>query len=135
MIAADVMSTNPKTLEPSATLSEAIHLLRDEQVRHLPITHDGAVVGMLSDRDVRELSLGAVLADDVVAFHARMDQPIGSIANTEVVTVTPEASLRRIVELLLERRLGAIPVVEADGVKLVGMVSTVDVMRALLDHV
>lgn len=133
MIAADAMTPAPRSLPPTAPLADAIHLLRDEGVRHLPVTEDGHVVGMLSDRDLRELSLGAVLAEEPATFHARLDQPIGPLAQPDVATVSPETELRVVVDLLLERRIGAVPVVEKDGGKLVGVVSAVDVLRAVRD--
>lgn len=135
MIAADAMSENPRSLPPSAPLADAIHLLRDLGVRHVPITDSGRVVGIVSDRDLREFSLGAVLAQDTSTFHERLNQRVGALAAHEVVTVSPETELRVVVELLLERRIGAVPVVEKDGGKLVGMVSAVDVLRAVRDLV
>ncbi len=135
MNAVDVMTQNPRTLPPSASLSEAIALMRHERVRHLPLTVEGRVVGMLSDRDLRELSLGALLAGDVEEGRDRMAQAIGDVAARDVVTVQPQTELRVIVDLLVERRIGAVPVVDADGGRIVGLVSVVDVLRAVRDLV
>jgi acetoin utilization protein AcuB len=135
MNAADIMTPSPRSLPPSAPLSQAIDLLKDEQVRHLPVTDDGVVVGILSDRDVRELSLGAVLADDAEAREARLAQPLGPLMMTDVETVTPETEIRLVIDLFLEKRLSAVPVVDPDRGALVGVISVLDVLRAVRDLV
>ena len=52
MIARDVMTPNPLTVPPQASIAEAWEVMRELAVRHVPVVEDGAVVGMLSDRDL-----------------------------------------------------------------------------------
>src|SRR5688500_15339372 len=125
MQAVDAMTPNPRALPPEATLADAIHLLRLQHVRHLPVIANGRVLGILSDSGLRALALGAVLDDDDETVDARLAQPIGSLMHKNVVTVTPETELRRVVELLIDENIGAVPVVDADAGQLVGIVSTV----------
>ena len=52
MIARDLMTPNPLTVTPQASIAEAWDVMRELAVRHVPVVEDGALVGMLSDRDL-----------------------------------------------------------------------------------
>lgn len=135
MIAADVMTRELKWLPPSASVSDAIHLMRDESVRHLPVIDGGHLVGMLSEQDIRDLALAAVLAADRETRELRLSQTIGPLVTRDVIQVAPEAELRSVVDLLVDKRVGAVLVVEPDGGRVAGVVSVVDALRAVRDLV
>lgn len=135
MIAATLMTRDVISLSPRASLADAVEVMQREHIRHLPVvSDDGMLLGLLSDRDMRELSLAAVLAPDAADMRARLAQPIGPLAGREGITVTPETELCTVIDTMLERRIGAVMVVETDGHRLVGVVSDVDVLRALRDR-
>ncbi|MFI5300649.1 MAG: HPP family protein [Polyangiales bacterium] len=123
MIAADLMTQNPRTLRVDDSVGEARRALSVMDVRHLPIVNDdGEIVGIVSDRDLWGESLQ--LPDGMPSA-----SPISSLMTGAVVTVTPETDLVEVIELLLEQRVGAVPVVDADA-QVVGVVSYVDVLRS-----
>lgn len=134
MQAADIMTRDVRWLPPSASVSDAIHLMRDANIRHVPILDGGHLMGMLTEQDVRELALAAVLAPDRETRDMRLAQSVGPVASRDVTTVTPQEDLRRVVDLLLERRLGAVLVVEPRGRRVAGVVSVVDALRAVRDR-
>lgn len=134
MIVQDIMTPDPTTVTETTGLGEAMGVLTEGNIRHLPVTRGGDVVGMLSDRDVA--SLGYRLANDVEhidSLRARLSQPVSSMMSGGVVTVGQDADVSEVVELLLEEKLGAVPVVESGTTRLVGIVSYVDVLRAVGD--
>ena len=61
MIARDVMTPNPLTVAPEACIAEVWDLMREVDVRHVPVTLDGVLVGMLSDRDLARVDIARVL--------------------------------------------------------------------------
>ena len=132
MLASDLMTPSPATVGPEASIGEAWDLMRQLDIRHLPVVDDGVLVGMLSDRDLTYLDLGRALATDgVEAVKRELARPVIEVMSSDVVCTDVEGELGEIVELLLEYKVGAIPVVRGETQELVGIVSYVDVLRML----
>jgi acetoin utilization protein AcuB len=95
------------------------------------VTSGGALVGIVSDRDLREVVPSAL---DVVARPrdaARiLARPISDVMSSDVVSVSPGDDLVEAIDLMIKHRIGAIPVVDASSDELVGIVSYVDALRA-----
>jgi len=116
--ARELMTESPTVVDATATLRNAIEKLQALDVRHLPVVDtDGQLVGMLSDRDLRS----AVLP---------LDASVSSIMSTDVIAVDLEADVAEIIDLMLDNKIGAVPVLDSDDV-LVGIISYVDVLREL----
>lgn len=132
--ATDLMTRDVVTLEEGATLGDAIATLSEHGVRHLPILRDGRPIGVLSDRDLRRLE-GAMTAmvSGPAPLVDRFDAPVSSILEGTPITVAEDASVVRVIDTMLEACVGAVLVVDAQG-SLVGIVSYVDVLRAVRDE-
>ena len=86
---------------------------------------------MLSDRDLRSLSFPMFVGSEYAGDMRRaLDAKVSELMSSDVLSVEVEANVSEAVELMLEHKIGAVPVVDADGV-LVGIVSYMDVLRAL----
>lgn len=131
MIVQDIMSRRLVTARAKNTVREVLLMLREADVRHLPVVDDDGLVGIVSDRDLR-----AIIPSEIDAIESpaearrRLDVRIGEVMNTDVATVNPESELSEAIDVMLEGRVGAVPVVDVDGKKLVGILSYVDVLRA-----
>ena len=112
---AEIMTAPVVTAEPDTTVRDARLLQRRSRIRHLPVLQDGLLVGIVSDRDLR----GA--RDESAA--------VADVTTRTVFVLSPETSLRQAARIFRERRFDAMPVLR--GRELVGMVSVVDVARAL----
>jgi CBS domain-containing protein len=130
-----VMTIDPATTASESRLLDAAALMKGKGVRHLPVI-DGErrVVGMLSDGDVR-LALGDALrnlrADDAVV---RLDtKKVADAMTPAPYTMERTAPLADAAMRLADHRIGAIPIVDVDQ-RLVGIVSYVDVLRALVEQ-
>jgi acetoin utilization protein AcuB len=132
MIARDLMTKDPMTLTEQATVADAAELMHERDIRHVPIVdREGALVGIVSDRDLGSLDLGRLIGDaGVEGLRAHLARPVVKVMTPEVVTVGPEDGLDELVDLMLESRVGAVPVVERHSRRVVGIVSYVDVLRA-----
>ena len=136
MRAQDVMTEDVTTVEETAPLGMAYTLLSQLDIRHLPVVRGGSeVVGMLSDRDMRTLGISPPPADveSIERVQALLDEPVSSVMSSDVIRVSPETDLRDVVDLMVENKIGAVPVVEAGSSKLIGIVSYVDVLNAARD--
>lgn len=128
MNVASIMTPNPTAIGVDASLDEAMRAMENDMLRHLPVVHDDRVVGLLSERDLLELT-GWLNAQERRAIEA----PSGSVGHhmkTPVVTVSPQDSLAKAVVRLTTRRIGCLPVV--DGETLVGILTETDVLEAFL---
>jgi acetoin utilization protein AcuB len=134
MTARDLMTSNPVTISPQATIAEAWDLMRELDVRHLPVLDGEELVGMLSDRDVGTLDVGRLLTDDDAdTLRRRLARPVIQVMSSDVVSAEPESEVSDLVALFLEHKVGAIPVVLPESRRIVGIVSYIDVLRRLQD--
>jgi CBS domain-containing protein len=128
--AREIMTAAPATVCPWTPVREAARLLETMDIRHLPvIDDDGTLVGMLSDRDLRGLALPYVMGGEYVGdIHTALSARVSTLMTGDVKSVEEEDDVTEVVDLMLENRIGAVPVVDSDG-SLVGIVSYVDVLR------
>jgi len=130
VLAKDIMTENPMTATELMSVAEAIGLLYELDVRHLPVVRGSELVGIVSDRDLRSFTMPN--EDEAIdAMEDARSSSIGSFMNTDPVKVDPETNVRDIVDLMLLHRVGAIPVCDLDTGDLLGIVSYVDLLRVL----
>ncbi len=135
MTARDLMTPDPITVAPDSSISDAWDLMSEHDIRHVPVVQDGALVGMLSSRDLPLSDILRLLSvEGAVALNREMSKPVSKIMSRDVISVEPDARASDIVRLLVEHKVGAIPVVGANTGKLLGIVSYIDVLRALEDR-
>ncbi|MCC7535459.1 MAG: CBS domain-containing protein [Deltaproteobacteria bacterium] len=130
MIASDVMTRHPVVASSEASVGEVLEILRTMEFRHLPIVDGNELVGIVSDRDLRGLALTLAVDEDALThLKARLAAPIADLMSTDVVSVAPEDEIGEVIDLMIEHRVGAIPVVDESSGDLVGIVSYIDVLR------
>jgi acetoin utilization protein AcuB len=117
------MTRHPVTVSEECTIERAIGQMRVAEIRHLVITEGDRVTGIVSNRDLRRL-----LEDP--SRPPRLTDPVRRITTEDPVTVAPEMPVTEAARLLLERKIGALPV--RDGDEIVGIFTTSDALEALL---
>jgi acetoin utilization protein AcuB len=117
------MTPSPHTIGRAQSLGQAHKMMRSHHIRHLPVLDGGALVGVLSDRDLHLIeTLRDVDADKVIVEEAMT--PV-------VYKVSPEAPLDEVVREMAQHKYGS-AIVEDQG-KVVGVFTTVDALDALAD--
>ena len=128
----DVMTPNPLTVSAVESVSVTNELMSENNIRQIPVVDGHELVGIVTDRDVRAFLSDALLANPAEREKA-LNTPVRDIMTTEPLYLSPDDDLQEVVEMLIEQKFGAIPVVdEAEG--LVGIVSYVDVLRCFLNR-
>ncbi|HEV8714785.1 MAG TPA: CBS domain-containing protein [Candidatus Binatia bacterium] len=113
------MTQHPVTVSPQDSLATAQEKMTAGHFRRLPVVHDGTLVGILTDRDVRRH----------VGVEARTR---ARAAMTETpLTISPATTVEEAVQLMLKHQISGLPVVE-NG-KVVGIITTSDILRAFLE--
>lgn len=130
MIAKDLMSENPTTIQESAAVGAVIEIFQEQGFRHLPVLRGSELVGMLSDRDLRSLMVPKLVDDaGLTELQARYSATVSELVSRDVVKVNPDADAGDIIDLMLEYKVGAVPVVDEGSGDLLGIVSYVDILR------
>lgn len=133
MVLDELMTPDPITGRPEWTLRQVLQTFHDNDIRHLPVLHDGELIGMISERDVtREM-----LPEDSTREHPEearehLDKTISDVMLSGVAALESEAEVSEALELMVEHKLGAIAVVHPEDGQLVGIVTWIDVLRAAL---
>jgi acetoin utilization protein AcuB len=131
MIASELMTADPTTVTPETSIAEVWDLMRDLDIRHVPVVEDGAIVGMLSDRDLAQLDMAGILVSDgASALRQELSTPVVRVMTTSVVSIDTETELSEAVGLLVEHKVGALPVLRPDSREVVGILSYIDVLKA-----
>ena len=111
----EVMTPNPRTVQPGDDIQVAARIMRDEDAGSVPVVEDGRVVGIVTDRDI---VIRAVADGD-------FDCTVEDIQSDDVVCATADMSTAAGAELMSEHQVRRLPVVDADD-RLVGIVSIGD---------
>ena len=128
----DWMTRNPITIAEDASLIEAIHLMKDKNIRRLPILKDGRLVGLITDRMMKEYTPSKATSLDTWEVHFLLSKTaVREVMNPNPVTAPPSMELWQAAELFLENRLYGLCVVE-QGNALVGIMSVGDILRAVV---
>jgi CBS domain-containing protein len=125
MQATDLMTPEPVTTSPRRPVRDALRLMHDNDVRHLPVLDEGRLVGILSDRDLRALWWAGV---DGTADGRLRDRSVEDFMAHDPYTVSVEDDVDALIDAFIDTRYGALPVLDADGA-LVGIVSVIDVLK------
>jgi acetoin utilization protein AcuB len=119
MIVGNRMTKEPITVEPDDLLIRAAHKMQSGGFRRVPVVRDGKLVGIVSDRDLRE-------------HHGHLEHTkINAAMSENPLSVTSTTTLEEAAQIMLERQIGGLPVV-ADG-RLVGIITASDILKAFLD--
>jgi acetoin utilization protein AcuB len=128
----DVMTKDPLTVTPTETIGQADELMNTNKIRQLPVVQGRDLVGIVTDRDIRSFLSGSLL-EGVAAREEALNTKVREIMTTEPMSVASDDDLQEAVELMIDEKIGGIPVVdEAEG--LVGIVTYVDVLRCFLNR-
>ncbi len=117
------MTYNPITINASKSVAEAQNLMKEKQIRHLPVMDQDKIVGIISDRDVK-LVLSLVLTTP-------QSLKIKDIAHGSVYTVHPETPIDQVADEMASKHYGC-AVVE-DNHKIVGIFTVLDGLKAISD--
>ncbi|MEZ4430251.1 MAG: CBS domain-containing protein [Nannocystaceae bacterium] len=129
-----IMSTELVTAHPGERLSDVRQRMLEHKVHHLPVVDGGRFIGLITSNDIMRVHWGD--------FYSQQSEQAEALLNTvslretmqeDVLTIKPSATVRDAVTLLSTGTFHSLPVVDDDGT-LVGMVTTTDLLRYLLEQ-
>lgn len=126
------MTANPYTLSPEDTVTRAMALLKEKKIRRLPILSGGKLVGIVTERQLLEVSPSKATTLSIYEINHLLSQTkLGTIMSRDVITVSPDTLLEEAAMTMRTHAIGALPVMEGD--RLVGIITETDIFDAFLE--
>ncbi|NDJ34549.1 MAG: CBS domain-containing protein [Chloroflexi bacterium] len=133
MIVKDKMTADPITITPDTTHTHAVRLMRDRNIRHLPVVaHDDKLVGMVSKTDLLSSGPSPATTLSIYEIVTLLDKlQVSQTMSQPVFAVDQDCHMSAAVRFMAEHKIGALPVL--DGEQIVGIITETDVLLTLGD--
>lgn len=131
-IVKDWMTKSPYTVETSTHLTKVIALMREYEIRRMPVVEDGKCVGILTEGDIRKAtpselsSLGKYEGNYLLS-----GMTVQTVMTSNPLFVKPDQTIKEAAEILLLNKIGGLPVIE-EG-ELLGIITVSDLLRFILE--
>jgi len=127
------MKRNPVFVDEGDSMKKAMDLLKEHEIRHLPVLKDGQrLVGILSERDIKQASPSPATALEIREIYYLLDKvKVKQIMTRRPYSVSSSAPIEEAALILREKKIGCLPVVD-DG-KLVGIITETDIIDAFIE--
>ncbi len=133
MIVDEIMSKKPTTVKKSDSLKMAQELMTEESIRHLPVLEGKAVLGIITESDIRGAFIGknAKTNSGQVAVLDPSEMKVADFMTPDPMVVSPETHIEDAALTIYKHKIGALPVTRND--KLVGIISVMDILGVFID--
>jgi len=126
----EIMSKDIEVVDRNDNLRTVEERMATKQLRHLPVLEQGEVVGIVTQRDLFKAAMSSTMGYGEKAQQAYLQSVrVKEIMTYPVVTVAPDTSVAVVAEMMINKGIGCLPVV--DGTTLVGMITKTDLLRCL----
>ena len=126
----DLMTPTPITVGPEMPMLQARERMREARIRHLVVTEDARVIGIVTDRDIRlNLPSPATSLSVWEINHLLARLTVREIMSASVIVVDPDRPVAEAARIMTDHKIGALPVV--DGTRLAGIITESDFVRAV----
>ncbi len=128
----DIMAKNLVVLSRNEYLDLAKDIMTLGRIRHFPVVDGGELIGVVSQRDLYRASLGSVMQfGEKTQNEFLRTIVVKEVMSEPPVTISPDAPIKDAAHLMIDRKIGCLPVMEAG--KLVGLITETDLLRELLE--
>ena len=133
MLVRERMSTQPVTIAADVPITEALRVMRQNQVRRLPVLDaDGKLVGIVSEKDLLYASPSPATSLSIYEMHYMLSRlKVTELMTPDPITITPDILLEEAAIIMADSKIGGLPVVE-DG-NLVGIITETDIFKVFLE--
>jgi len=132
MFVRDFMTPNPLTIEPKTTYPEALSLMREKKIRRLPVMKKGKLVGIVVEKDLLSSQPSPATTLSIhEMYHLLAQLKVEQFMTSPVVTATPQCPMEAAAGIMIDRKIGSLPVMEGD--KLVGIITETDIFKAFVN--
>jgi len=133
MLVRERMSTKPVTIKADMSITEALRVMRQNQVRRLPVLdNEDRMVGIVSEKDLLYASPSPATSLSIYEMHYLLSRlRVTELMTTDVITVAPDTPLEEAARIMADNKIGGLPVME-EG-RLVGIITETDIFKVFLE--
>ena len=132
MLIKDWMTKDPITINDDTSMIKAIHIMKERRFRRIPVVTEGRLVGMVTDRDLKEASPSKATTLDVhELYYLLAELQVKEIMSRNPVSVSQEGTVEHAAQIMLEHTISGLPVLDGTGM-VVGIITQSDVFRAFM---
>ncbi len=128
----DIMTPRPFTIEPHKPVLEALLMMYEHDIRRLPVVEQGKMVGIISDRDIKQIMGRPSLVNKMKGEEPELELSVREVMTHNVISVMQDDDIKEVIELMIENKITGLPVINQDK-QLVGIISAIDVLQYCLD--
>ncbi|MGQ9628020.1 MAG: CBS and ACT domain-containing protein [Anaerolineae bacterium] len=134
MLVYERMSKHPLTISEDTPISDALKRMRDEKVRRFPVLNKkGEMVGIVSEKDLLYASPSPATSLSVHELHYLLSKvTVKEVMTKEVITVSEDCPIEEAARIMVDNKIGGLPVVREDG-QLVGIITETDIFKIMLE--
>ena len=126
------MAPDPITVDENTSIMKVSQLMKEHGIRRIPVLKDGKLVGIVTDRDIKEAAPSKATSLDVHELYYLLSEiKVKDIMTPNPLTLRDDDSVEKAAAIMLENRISGLPVVDADG-KIVGMITQSDIFKVLI---
>ena len=132
MLVQDWMKKDVITIDAHASVIDAVHLLKEKGIRRLPVMKNGKLVGIVTDRDLKDFTPSKATTLDIYELRYLLSKANVEEAMTpDPITVPPDLPIENVAAIMHDKRISGLPVVDKNG-DLVGIITETDVFELLV---
>lgn len=128
----DILIPGLKTISLEATMDEADRILKENNIRHLPVSNGSKLVGILSDRDVQRAMTMIISSEDRPQYHIQKHKRVSEYMSTPVHKMKSSEAVDRLVRDMVNRKVSCF-IIEDESSRDIGIITTEDLLILLLD--
>lgn len=133
MLVQDWMSKHVVTLDENTSIMKALQVLKEHQIRRIPVTRDGKLVGIVTDQDIKEVTPSKITALDVhEMYYLLSEMKLKDVMTKDPLTVRPKDTVEYAAVLMLENRISGLPVVNEEGY-VIGIITQTDIFKLFVN--
>ena len=132
MLIQDWMAKDVLTVDENTSLMRATRIMKENSIRRLPVVSHGKLIGIVTDRDVKDASPSKTTSLDVhELYYLLSEMKVKEVMTPDPIILNGFDSLEKAAVVMLEKKISGLPVVSRDG-EIEGLVSETDVLRGFI---
>lgn len=132
MLVAKRMMRDPVFVDENDSMKKAMDILRNREIRHLPVLKGDRLVGIVTERDIKQASPSSATALEIREIYYLLDKvKVKQIMTRRPYTISPDSPIEEAALIMREKKIGCLPVVE--GGRLVGILTETDILDAFIE--
>ncbi len=132
MLVKEWMALHPITIDENTSIMKATQLMKEHDIRRIPVLRQNKLVGIISDRDLKEAAPSKATSLDVHELYYLLSEiKVKDIMTHNPITLRENDSVEKAAVIMLENRISGLPVVNDEG-EVVGMITQTDIFKVMI---